>query len=1002
MATPKNNKKELSVLNAIMDNELFKNLSFSKQDIDELKLKVFQKNKGDLIYQLGDSARSIFLVVDGEIDLIKKQSYGKTHSNLTMNKFFGHEEYLLGTSRNSIAAALKDSSLIELSSEVIEKLISRDSSILSNIKGSLLDLDSASMGKIEQIIDQLTESVEKLPLLLPNKQNKNNYKKATEKSVGDKQFTAELKMQSINKIESNKIEAGINSIISNINSSLSLLEEEKKKMREEVFEYENHNQILRKEMQELKERELRVSKLDKEKNEILINQSYRIADLEKEMESIKSEYLKKNQLIALQNENYQKSKAELEKLQRIIDNKEEIITNLASKVSELQTRIDEQLEIVKNRSEQIQNQSGKISEYEQQLKSYNKELSEQIETINNFTQEVTELSDNLRKKESEIYLQNKRIVELNLMTKELQQKGEQLESKIKEYGDIKKELLVTQDTVEKKNKRIGELDTLTGQLRGELSQKTETINDFAKEISELSENVRQKEAEIHEQNKTIVELNAITKDFQNVSRQLEIKIRETADLKRDLDEFKNSVEKKNSRINDLDNVISQLRTELSQKIDTINNFAKEISEQSENIRQKESQMLEQEKTILELNTLSRELNNKNEQLEEKVDEYFETKKELRDLKATLDKKNKAVKDRDELIYKLKAELAEASDLRNELSTIKNENVSAHNAFDELKNENKNLSERIRELKSQVEEGENKISNLTRVSDQFNKLKADEEKYKYNLVEKDKKIKEMEERYEALRVTKSAQIKTLNAKKNDYESEIKKKNIQITELMGLVKHLQSSLSTKNFNDNQHVEIIQDQLQKIQELEMSLDSYSSAGSDFSLVEDSSEKKSDEYTLSEDVLQSRSAFNESSEYSDSDEESEILSKADLIASKYADTSNPKDNFEHYKYSDLQIVNVNITRATMDVVAPFKELMQQVINADQCNVIVNLSKCEFIDSSILGVLVSSIKSATELGGDLRLVGLHPAVHSMMELTRMYGIFPTYPSLEEAVASFE
>ena len=68
---------------------------------------------------------------------------------------------------------------------------------------------------------------------------------------------------------------------------------------------------------------------------------------------------------------------------------------------------------------------------------------------------------------------------------------------------------------------------------------------------------------------------------------------------------------------------------------------------------------------------------------------------------------------------------------------------------------------------------------------------------------------------------------------------------------------------------------------------------------------------------------------------------------------------------------------------------------------IVVDLSSCEFIDSTFLGSLVVSLKKLTGLGGDLRLVGFQPAVHSMFELTRMYRVFESFKSIDEAVQSF-
>ena len=83
------------------------------------------------------------------------------------------------------------------------------------------------------------------------------------------------------------------------------------------------------------------------------------------------------------------------------------------------------------------------------------------------------------------------------------------------------------------------------------------------------------------------------------------------------------------------------------------------------------------------------------------------------------------------------------------------------------------------------------------------------------------------------------------------------------------------------------------------------------------------------------------------------------------------------------------------------FKQVLVNDIQRDFKKIVVDLSSCEFIDSTFLGSLVVSLKKLTGLGGDLRLVGFQPAVHSMFELTRMYRVFESFKSADEAVQSF-
>ncbi len=104
---------------------------------------------------------------------------------------------------------------------------------------------------------------------------------------------------------------------------------------------------------------------------------------------------------------------------------------------------------------------------------------------------------------------------------------------------------------------------------------------------------------------------------------------------------------------------------------------------------------------------------------------------------------------------------------------------------------------------------------------------------------------------------------------------------------------------------------------------------------------------------------------------------------------------------YGDVLVEVVNLTRATLKEAEEFKLTLTQDIEMGRRKIIVDLSECEFIDSTFLGALVVSLKKITALGGDLRLVGFQPAVHSMFELTRMYRVFESFGTKDEAIQSF-
>lgn len=110
----------------------------------------------------------------------------------------------------------------------------------------------------------------------------------------------------------------------------------------------------------------------------------------------------------------------------------------------------------------------------------------------------------------------------------------------------------------------------------------------------------------------------------------------------------------------------------------------------------------------------------------------------------------------------------------------------------------------------------------------------------------------------------------------------------------------------------------------------------------------------------------------------------------------------FYREQIDDIVVITVNLKRATLVEAEEFKETLVNEIQKGIKKIVVDLSNCEFIDSTFLGGLVVSLKKLTATNGDLRLVGFQPAVHSMFELTRMYRVFESFKSKYEAVQSFK
>jgi anti-sigma B factor antagonist len=82
------------------------------------------------------------------------------------------------------------------------------------------------------------------------------------------------------------------------------------------------------------------------------------------------------------------------------------------------------------------------------------------------------------------------------------------------------------------------------------------------------------------------------------------------------------------------------------------------------------------------------------------------------------------------------------------------------------------------------------------------------------------------------------------------------------------------------------------------------------------------------------------------------------------------------------------------------FKERMVQVIEDGKKQVIVDLSKATFIDSTTLGVLVGGVKRLRPAGGTLALVCSDQNIVKIFEITGLDRVFPIYDTRDEALSS--
>lgn len=112
---------------------------------------------------------------------------------------------------------------------------------------------------------------------------------------------------------------------------------------------------------------------------------------------------------------------------------------------------------------------------------------------------------------------------------------------------------------------------------------------------------------------------------------------------------------------------------------------------------------------------------------------------------------------------------------------------------------------------------------------------------------------------------------------------------------------------------------------------------------------------------------------------------------------------------------MNFNISERYNCVVLEFKgkvmggpdavslnEKVHELIEEDKTNLVVDLGKVKFMNSSGLGMLIGALTTMRKAGGDLRLANATDKIESLLVVTKLITVFKHYKTLDEAVASYE
>jgi anti-sigma B factor antagonist len=105
--------------------------------------------------------------------------------------------------------------------------------------------------------------------------------------------------------------------------------------------------------------------------------------------------------------------------------------------------------------------------------------------------------------------------------------------------------------------------------------------------------------------------------------------------------------------------------------------------------------------------------------------------------------------------------------------------------------------------------------------------------------------------------------------------------------------------------------------------------------------------------------------------------------------------------KVDDVTVVLVPVEELDASNAGEFKRAIAPTLEANT-QLVIDLSRLRFIDSSGLGAMLSCLRQVSAKGGDLKLCGMSKQVRATFELVRMHRIFDIFSTREEAVRAFD
>jgi anti-sigma B factor antagonist len=109
----------------------------------------------------------------------------------------------------------------------------------------------------------------------------------------------------------------------------------------------------------------------------------------------------------------------------------------------------------------------------------------------------------------------------------------------------------------------------------------------------------------------------------------------------------------------------------------------------------------------------------------------------------------------------------------------------------------------------------------------------------------------------------------------------------------------------------------------------------------------------------------------------------------------------FKHYEKDGVDVIEIKGKIMGGDDFTELDDKLYSLIGRGRVKAVIDLSRCDWINSTGLGRLIHHSTSFRDVKGELKLANLTEKIDKIITITRLTEVFAVTDSVEEAISSF-